>query len=251
MSIDEAALALDKKRTSMYRVEAGESRVDVHLARSMMDVYDIYAPTLLEDVRYALQPGWWTTFGLKELGYVDVETEAAVVRDAAIAHLPGLLQSRPYMLAVFDADPLRRSRSELATQVEIRQVRQSRLMAEEFPLQLVALIDESVLRRTVQLPDLGIEQLDHLVIMSDLPTVTLRVLPTDGGLHAGMVGAFTLLEFPDPEDQEILYVEYPTGSIHIEDEAEVSRAKALYNSLCDKALSHGESVALIERVLRG
>ncbi|MEO6085156.1 MAG: Scr1 family TA system antitoxin-like transcriptional regulator [Umezawaea sp.] len=249
MSIDEAALALDKKRTSMYRIEAGESRVDVHLARSMMDVYDVYLPRLLDDVRYALEPGWWVKYGHSGLGYVDLETEAAVVRELSLSYVPGLLQTPAYMQAVFDADELRRTKSELANQVEIRTLRQRRLTADERPLDLIGVIDECALRRVERHPALRREQLEHLVIMSDLPTVTLRVLPEEIGIHGGLPGAFTLLEFSDPEDQDMLYIEYPTGASHIEDEGDVSRAKVVFQGLSAKALSHDESVALIERML--
>jgi DNA-binding XRE family transcriptional regulator len=249
MSIDEAALALDKKRTSMYRIEAGESRVDVHLARSMMDVYDVYLPRLLDDVRYALEPGWWVKYGLTGLGYADLESEAAVVRETTLSYVPGLLQTPAYMQAVFEADQLRRTKSELATQVEIRKLRQRRLTDDERPLNLIGLIDESALSRLRCNPELKTEQLEHLVIMSELPTVTLRVLPEDLGMHGGLTGAFTLLEFPDAEDPDMLYIEYPTGSTHFEEESDVSRAKVLFEGLLAKAVSQGDSVALIERML--
>ncbi|CAM3984601.1 hypothetical protein KIPE111705_34600 [Kibdelosporangium persicum] len=40
----------------MYRIENGRTRVDVHLARSMMDLYGIRDITLLEEVREAVKP---------------------------------------------------------------------------------------------------------------------------------------------------------------------------------------------------
>jgi DNA-binding XRE family transcriptional regulator len=250
MSIDEAAIALDKKRTSLYRIEAGESRVDVHLARSMMDVYDVYVSTLLEDVRYALQPGWWTTFGLKELGYVDVETEAAVVREFALVRLPGLLQTEHYMRAGFGASSLNRTKSELLNQVNVRLIRQQRLVDEENPLNLVALIDETALRQNIGDEEVMRDQLGHLVMAAELPTVVLRVLPRSAGAHSGQAaGSFTVVEFSDPEDSSMLYVEYATGSIHIEEEVEVSRARLLHDHLLSQALSSEDSVALIERIL--
>jgi DNA-binding XRE family transcriptional regulator len=249
MSIEEAALALDKKRTSMYRIEAGESRVDVHLARSMMDVYDVYLPRLLDDVRYALEPGWWVKYGHSGLGYVDLESEAAVVREMTHSYVPGLLQTPAYMQAVFEADQLRRTKSELASQMEMRKLRKRRLIDDENPLKLIGLIDESALCRVERHPELKAEQLEHLVIMSELLSVTLRVLPQEIGIHGGLTGAFTLLEFPDPEDQDMLYIEYPTGASHFEDESDVARARVVFDGLSAMAMSHDESVALIERML--
>ncbi|MFD9735594.1 helix-turn-helix transcriptional regulator [Umezawaea sp. NPDC059074] len=249
MTIDEAALALDKKRTSMYRIEAGESQVDVHLARSMMDVYDVYLPRLLDDVRYALEPGWWVKYGYTVLGYVDLESEASVVREMSLSYVPGLLQTPAYMQAVFEASQLRRTRSEIANQVEIRKIRQLRLTDEQRPLNLIGLIDESALRRLDRHPELKVEQLESLVIMSDLSTVTLRVLSEDVGIHGGLTGAFTLLEFPDQEDPDMLYIEYPIGASHFEDASDVARARLVFEHVVAQAMSHSESVALIEGML--
>lgn len=249
MSIEDAALALDKKRTSMYRIEAGESRVDVHLARSMMDVYDIYLPRLLDDVRYALEPGWWVKYGHTGLGYVDLETEAVVVREVSLTYVPGLLQTPAYTQAVFEASQLRRSKSELANQLEMRKLRKRRLIDDERPLNLIGLIDESALRRVERHLELKAEQLEHLVIMAELPSVTLRVLSEEVGIHGGLSGAFTLLEFPDPEDQDMLYIEYPTGASHFEDKSDVAQARLVFEHVSAKAMGHDESVALIERML--
>jgi hypothetical protein len=40
LTLDEASIRLDKKRSSLHRIEVGETRADVHLVRSMMDLYD-------------------------------------------------------------------------------------------------------------------------------------------------------------------------------------------------------------------
>src|SRR6266545_6887705 len=40
LGLDEAARRLDKSRTALFRIESGENRPDVHVIRSMMDLYD-------------------------------------------------------------------------------------------------------------------------------------------------------------------------------------------------------------------
>ncbi|MFJ6671925.1 helix-turn-helix transcriptional regulator [Actinosynnema sp. NPDC091369] len=249
MTIEDAAVALDKHRNSLYRLEAGETRVDVHLARSMMDVYDHYDPNLIDDVRDALKPQWWMKFGMRAMGYVDLETEARETRELALVYIPGLLQTEPYMRAIFEADALRRTRAELKAQVQIRTIRQRRLIEEEDPLHLLALIDEGAFHQAIGGPEVMRDQLEHLVIMAELNTVTVRVLPRSIGAHGGQNGSFTLLDFPDPEDRTILYVEYPTGSIQVEEPTEVRRAKLLFDHLLDRALSPEDSASLIEQII--
>jgi DNA-binding XRE family transcriptional regulator len=249
MSVEDAAVALDKHRNSLYRLEAGETKVDVHLARSMMDVYDHYDPDLIDDVRDTLKPRWWMKFGMRSLGYVDLETEAQEIRELGLVYIPGLLQTKPYMQAIFEADALKRTRTEFKTDVQVRMIRQRRLIDEEQPLHLFALLDESALHQTIGGPAVMREQLEHLVITAELDTVTMRVLPRKIGAHGGQTSSFTLLDFPDPEDRTILYVEYPTGSIQVEEPTEVWRAKLLFDHLLDRALSPDESVALIEQII--
>lgn len=249
LSIEDAAVALDKHRNSLYRLEAGETRLDVHLARSMMDVYDHYDPDLIDQVRDALRPGWWTAFGLRDMGYVDVETEASAVLELALVLIPGLLQTESYARTVLEANSLKRTKPELITQVKVRMIRQQRLTSEQNPLRLVALVDESALRQRIGGVEVMRDQLAHLVMVAELDTVNLRVLPSDLGAHAGQEGAFTLLDFSDPEDPSLLYVSHATGSLHIEDPEQVWRARMRFDQLLGRALSPENSVALIERIL--
>lgn len=247
MTIEDAAIALDKHRNSLYRLEAGETRLDVHLARSMMDVYDQYDPNLVDDVRDALKPEWWMKFGMRAMGYVDLETEAREVRELALIYIPGLLQTQPYMKAIFESGTL--NRVEQGTEAQVRLIRQRRLTDDTQPLDLLALIDESALRQTIGGAGVMRDQLEHLVMMAELSTVTLHVLPRTIGAHGGQGGAFALLDFPDPEDRTMLYVGYGIGSIHIEEPGEVRRAKLLFDHLLERALGPGDSVALIEQII--
>ncbi|WP_189225552.1 helix-turn-helix domain-containing protein [Saccharothrix coeruleofusca] len=247
MSIDEAARALEKQRGALYRIEAGETRLDVHLARSMMDIYDVYDPDLLDKVREALAPGWWIKLGLRDMGYIDMETDAKAVREVALNHIPGLLQTAPYTKAVLEADLLKRAKPELVKQISARQIRQERLTAEANPLHLTALVDEAALRNLIGGVEVMRGQLDSLIMMSELNTVTLRVLPRSLGAHAGQTAAFTMLEFD--EYPSMLHVSYPTGAVHVEEPEELHRARLVFDHLLERALGPEDSVTLIEQII--
>jgi hypothetical protein len=232
----------------LYRTEAGESRIDVHLVRSMMDLYDYYADDLIEQTRQALKPRWFRVYGPENMGYVDVETEASLACEFAVQNVPGLLQTEAYMRALFDRHRLRRTPEQLENDVEVRLIRQRRLTGEEDPLELVAVIDEAALGREVGGPEVMREQLRHLVEMARLPTVTLQVLSLRDGPHSAMDGAFTLLSFPEPGDPDLLYISYATGSLHIENDKELATARLMFDQLRGEALNPADSVALIERL---
>src|SRR5262245_54284233 len=122
-TLDEAAPKLDKSRSVLHRIETGQTRVDVHLIRSIMDLYDIFDPRLTDQTREALKQPWYRAYGIKTSGYLDVETEAVQVEQFLLVNIPGLLQTEAYIRVLFLTDP-GRSAQELDLLVRLRQVRQ-------------------------------------------------------------------------------------------------------------------------------
>lgn len=247
LTLEAAAPKLDLSRSSLFRVESGETRATVHLVRSMMDLYDRFEADLLDAVRAALKPSWFTAYGVLDMGYTDAETEADRVWDYPGMHLPGLLHTEAYIRALFGHVHRRRSAEQVDSQVAVRRIRQQRLTSEDDPLELVALIDEAALTREIGGPAVLRAQLDHLTIMAELPTVALHVLPQRRCSPNALEGGFTLLGFPEPEEPDLLYHEYATGALHIEDEEEVREARLVFDLLRGEALNPADSVALIER----
>jgi Domain of unknown function (DUF5753) len=72
-------------------------------------------------------------------------------------------------------------------------------------------------------PRVLIEQLEHLVKLTDLPTLTIQVLPLEVGVHAGIDGTFTSLTFPSElvGDPGITYTEARVKATYYEDPAEI------------------------------
>jgi transcriptional regulator with XRE-family HTH domain len=248
LTLADAAPRLEKTKSSLGRIETGETIADTHLIRSMMDVYDQYDPHLMDLAREAKRPGWWTTYGIRDRGFLGLETDADEELDFSLMYVPGLLQIEDYTRAVLNAGRLKWTKKQLENQVEARGIRRERLTAEETPLELAAIIDESALRKPMGGRDVMRAQLKHLVEAAELETVTIQVLPDEMGGHPGMDGAFTVLEFEDPEDPSLLYVEYPTGAVHVEKTEEVMDAKLLFGKLRLLALSPAESTDFIQLV---
>lgn len=248
MTIEQAAKKLDKARTSLVRIEIGEYQADVHLIRSMMDLYDQFEADLLDEAREALKPPWFKKFGLQDMGYVDVETEASRVSEFACQVVPGLLQTPDYIRALMETR--QRTPSQVQSEVKVREIRKDRLAVEDDSLELLAIVDEGALRREIGSPELMKAQLGHLIVMAELPMVSLQVLPFRSGVHSALDGAFILLDFPDPAEQPVLYHSYVSGALHIENKEEVRAAKLAFDALRSEALSSDDSVALIESLHR-
>jgi hypothetical protein len=185
---------------------------------------------------------------LNDRGYVPLEASATLVREFNPMTIPGLLQTPEYARALSGMAVIPMSDERVERDVEVRSVRQRRLLAEERPLRLDAVVEESVLHRPIGDAKVLRAQLEHLLIMAEVDTVTLRVLPTDLGAHPGLDGGFTLLSFADLDEPDIVYVEPLTGSLHIDRVPVVTRCRLAFDRLRSAALDPADSMALVERV---
>jgi transcriptional regulator with XRE-family HTH domain len=251
-SLAEAAPELDASVSTLSRIETARQPANVHLVRSMLDLYDIGGDRWTELIalaRAARQPGWWQAYGLgKHAFYVGYEAEASRVQEFTLSYVPGLLQTADYARALFTAVPLRRTAEQLANEIEVRMIRQRRLSSDEDPLDLVAVIDETVLHRPVGGPDVLRAQLAHLAEAATLDRVTLQVLPNSVGAHAALASGFTILNFGDLGEPDIAYVEHALGALLLDKEGDGASARLAFDRVQTDALDPAESLALIRRL---
>jgi hypothetical protein len=248
LTLAEAGPRLDKKKSALSRVEKGQTAADVHLVRTMMDLYNHYEPGLVDLAREAALPGWWVAYGIRDRGFIGMETDAATSSELSLMYVPGLLQTEDYMRALFTSNRTRRTKKELENHVAARLFRQRRLTDAAFPLHLHAIIDENVLHRRMSGPEVREPQIRHLMEVAELDTVTLQVLPNELDWHSGMDGAFTMLEFAEDEDPDLLYVAHVAGALHTEKPEELTESKITFDDLRSTALSPDDSVTLIRRL---
>lgn len=89
------------------------------------------------------------------------------------------------------------------------------------------------------------DQLSHLVTILELPNVTVRVLSFVAGEHPATHGAFSVLEFPDPDDPHIVYLDVLTTSYYLNDLREVGAYHLAHERLRALALGPDESRSMI------
>jgi transcriptional regulator with XRE-family HTH domain len=251
LSLEEVAPQLDWSASKLSRIETGSQGVDVHGVRSMLDLYDVGGDRWTEIIdltREARQKGWWHTYGLNNAGYVALEADATAVCTYQLALVPGLLQTAEYAQAVFRGSPPLRTDAELDRVVQVRLRRQHRLV-ENPPLELVALVDETVLRRPIGEGQVMREQLRHLVRQAALPSVCFQVVLASVGAHEGLNGSFSVLEFAESDEPGIVYLENAVNAAHVHKEAEVRGYRLAFDRLRSKALSSSDSMALVERLV--
>ncbi len=254
LTLEQAAPKLDFSVSKLSRIENAQVVIDVHWVRSMLDVYDVGGARwneLLDLAREAQQPGWWKAYGLGNNSYIAFETEARRVQVFQTTYVPGQMQTAAYARALMLAVPVRRTEEQLDNEVDARVYRQQRLISSENPLEVVAVVDESALRRPIGGPDVLRRQLQHMAELSELPTVTLRVLPTSVGAHAALASGFSILNFGNLGEPEMVYVEHTVGALTLDKKGEVARAKLAFERVLSDALDPAESLALIRRLAGG
>jgi hypothetical protein len=165
--------------------------------------------------------------------------------------VPGLLQTEDYARAVmlgwhsmFTEPP-----SEVERRVEARRLRQQVLQREP-PLQLSFVMDESVLHRKLGEASVMRAQLEHIVNVSRLPNIRVRVLPLKSNPPV-VTGAFTYVKFPQLHDvplNDIVTFEHLTGTEQVEDQDETYRYGVAFRTLEERSLSLDQSREELARV---
>jgi hypothetical protein len=220
--------------------------------RKLLDLYGTtpaQAERLERMAVTARERRWWEVYAgglpLEYTTYIELETDASSVTYYSAIMLPGLLQTENYARAVMQSI-VQLPPGEVERRVQVRRTRQGRLyQADSAPLNLVAVLDESVLRRQVGGTDVMQDQLKHLVDLAEFPNVAIQVLPFSTGAHAAASGPFTVLTVPDYQDAEIVHVELMGGGLFIEDEDEVYRYSLVINDLQAASLNGDESIEFI------
>jgi transcriptional regulator with XRE-family HTH domain len=170
---------------------------------------------------------WWLPF--KDAApewfdlYLGMESSAVQIDSYDSMVIPGLFQTPAYAKAVIRAAEPEPPDAEVARRLELRMARQDVLTRQPDPPTVWRVLDESMLHRPAGEPQVLLEQLEHLVKLTDLPTLTIQLLPLEAGVHAGIEGTFTILTFP-PElvgDPGVAYAESRIGGTYYEDPAEI------------------------------
>ena len=256
LKLEEVAEQLGLAPSTLSRIETGKAPTKTAYLTSMLGMYGVDDPAvrkvLVDMAREGHRKGWWSIYDdVLPSGfdiYVGLEAEASGLRSYETDVVHGLLQTTEYALAVLRELRPRDSDEQIARGVDLRMQRQ-RLLDNDPPLDLWLILDEGAIRRNIGGPKVMGPQLGHLIQASRWSNVTLQVLGFEAGAHAGLVGPFSILEFPERGDSEVAYTESVGGMIYLEKEREVRACAEAFDRMRAAALSPSASVELIQQVL--
>ncbi|MER5700883.1 helix-turn-helix transcriptional regulator [Micromonospora sp. NPDC002296] len=176
--------------------------------------------------------------------WAELEQDATSLRSYQPLLVPGLLQTEGYARAVL-------STGGLLPPAEVERIVAGRLdrqviLSAEAPPQLVAVIDEVVLRRMVGDRAVMAGQLAHLAAMAGREHVQVRVIPAENPWHTGLAGPFVLARLPD--GTELAYIDNQLRGQVVSDPVDVASLGRRWESVTGEALPCRRSIELIREV---
>lgn len=234
ISREAAGEAIRGSHAKISRLELGRTGFKERDIRDLLTLYGVSdadeRETFVDLARRANEPGWWhhysdllpSWFGT----YLGLEQAASKIRTYESHLVPGLLQTPDYARAVVtlgyrDADTDRR--------VAFRQRRQDILRRSQPPV-VWAVLDEAALYRPVGGQRVHQEQMRHLLELTELPSMTIQVVPFAAGEHAAAGSSFTILRFAESELPDIVYLEQLTSALYLDRREDLT----LYLSVMDR-----------------
>lgn len=159
----------------------------------------------------------------------ETEYTASLIRSLELEHIPGLLQTPEYHVAVQEA--LLSVEPERAETFRKLRTRRQEIVFGRSPLpRMLFIIGPAALFYLESLPDIRSKQLARLREANAMPGVEIRVIT---GLHASMLGSFTILTPPrETGARPFVYVEDIDGGRYVEGDV-VSQYEAVFSTVGD------------------
>src|SRR6266568_541234 len=254
----EAGLA---SRAKLWRIESGKTAIKIGDVRALCWLYKVDQATtdaLAKLAQGTSTRGWWEAyndvlpdwFGL----YIGLEAAASEIRVYEPELVHGLLQTPNYLRALFVDSGVEIDEEAIQRQIKVRQERQQTITIRTPPVQVVAVLGAGVLARRVGGDTVMAEQIARLRELNQLGHVDIRIMPWEVGGHAAQhIGAFTLLDFADPNDPPVVYLESHTGARYLEKEDELAEYRKVYELIFKKTVpieeySHDHTMEKVKQV---
>jgi Domain of unknown function (DUF5753) len=168
--------------------------------------------------------------------FYGAEARAHTVRYWAPIILPGIVQTPAYATDLFKA--MRFDEAKVAERLEVRISRQA-ILERPDPPDITMVLWEPVLHHQIGSAQTMRDQMARLVELSDMPTVTIHVLPSSHGANPGLGGAIQLAATADAPElllSDSLVEDYLTN-----DPVRVRRASSTFNNVRADALNRAGS----------
>ncbi len=244
-------LGVNQARVSM--IETGRTPVSADRVRSMAHAYDCADEPLIEALAAMTGRrvrGWWEEYREHVPGALvdlaELEHHATALRAALVIHVPALLQTTDYARCLFQevVPPMRQY--EIEHRLTHRIKRQG-ILHRDHPPSYTAILHEAALRMGFGGPAVTLGQLKHLIDMSELPHVTVRVIPFGASRFPTTGQSFDYVAGPVPPLDTVQLDSQHGACEFLDAETQLSKYRAVLDRMGSCALSCTESRDFMKR----
>ncbi|SOB84631.1 Helix-turn-helix domain-containing protein [Streptomyces sp. 1331.2] len=241
-------------RTQVSQIEAARVGVSPERLRSFAAACKCMNEPLIDALESMVQDrskGWWEQYrGTVPEGFIEnaeLEKTSRELMLWVLTHMPGPCQTLNYASAVFGRvfPPL--PRHELEARTAFRMQRKADLRRNPKPV--TAYIYESALWTRFGGPQILKEQLGSLLEDSELPWMTIRVVPFDIETFPGAVENLTYAFGAIPE-LDTVEQESSRDSVHLDAISELTSYRSIFERTESLALSENDSRDFIRKIAR-
>ncbi|MEV6325225.1 helix-turn-helix transcriptional regulator [Nocardia sp. NPDC051787] len=264
LTIDAAGKLADLSRSALQRIETGRNqRIRKQDVKALCELYGVppeEARMAVDLSALARRKSWYHAYGglFSDTFNMYLGLEASARRLTQYhEQIHGLLQTPDYARALISAFYRGGDPDEINRRVELRMKRQAMITRKRNPLELELLLHESALHRNIGGPRVMAAQRRHLVEVSKLPNVTVRIQPYEAGSTWGILhGPFSIMEFETnakgkPVEPPIIYLEGgPSADVYLEKPEEVQLYSELASDIRSSCLDEVRTRELIRRVTK-
>lgn len=249
-----AHLGVNQGRVSM--IETGRSPLSADRVRAMASAYDCADEelvTALAAMTGRRPRGWWDEYrehlpaALVDLA--ELEHHATGLRVALAIHIPALLQTTDHARALFRAVVPAMRQYEIEHRLTHRIKRQG-ILHRDTPPPYSAIIHESALRMGFGGPAVARDQLRHLLDMSELPHVTVRVIPFGTERYPSTGQSFDYVQGAVPQLDTVQLDAHHGGCGFLDAESQLTKYRAVLDHMESCALGIADSRDLIHHLAR-
>ncbi|MEU9463393.1 helix-turn-helix transcriptional regulator [Streptomyces sp. NPDC048312] len=256
VSIQGAATLLGSDRTMVSNIEAGRTGLSADRVRQIACHYGC-GDTALIDALAEMAAGrrtkhWWNEYrGKLPDGHLDIseiEHFATRIRTAQTVHLPGLFQTEEHARAIFEFTVPQLPRLEIELRVAHRMSRQA-VVTGKAPTPYLGIIHEAALRLEFGGREVTRRQLSYLAEASELPHVTLLVIPFRAGAFHGAGQSILYAEGPVTQ-LDTVQLDTSFGGHFVDAPTPLGNYRSLLDLMEGSALPPDESRDLIRSIAR-
>ncbi|WP_031517749.1 helix-turn-helix domain-containing protein [Streptomyces sp. NRRL F-5123] len=252
----DTARLLGTDPAKVSHIEAGRLGVSEERLRRLASFYQCGDEALIDALVVMAngigRKGWWEAYrGIVPAPILDIaelEFHGTSMRAVQITHIPGVFQTEDYTRTMFSNTVLPLPQAELEARIAHR-LERSGVLYRDSAAPYEAVIHEAALRMGYGGPKIARAQLDHLVELSHLPRISVRVVPfathayfSSGHVHLYVCGAVPALD--------TVQMDSSPGPIFLHAAPHLANYRVIHQRLAAAALDESQSRDFIHAVAR-